>query len=131
LSFGQVFGPWGVFVLPRFYDGGSLPGTITQASTLSLWRDIEAVRRFAYNGLHKAALAKRGEWFRRPEWPTYVMWWVADDHTPTWAEACRKLEELHDLGPTPAAFSFKTPFDAEGRGVRLPMAAAGVRAEGT
>jgi hypothetical protein len=63
--FGQDYGPWGVFAVPRFYDGGTVQGEITQASTLSLWRDIGAVRHFAYGGLHKAALAKRGEWFRR------------------------------------------------------------------
>ncbi|MCO6415857.1 DUF3291 domain-containing protein [Siccirubricoccus sp. KC 17139] len=123
--FGQDFGPWGVFGVPRFYDGGTEPGQVTVASTLSLWRDIEAVRCFAYGGLHKAALAKRGEWFRRPEWPTYVMWWVADEETPTWAEASRKLEALHDLGPTLSAFNFKIPFDPQGRQLRHASAAAG------
>ncbi|MDO9712757.1 DUF3291 domain-containing protein [Paracraurococcus lichenis] len=103
-AFGQVYGRWCLFAVLRFYDGGIVPGEVTQASTLSLWRDIEAARRFAYSGLHKAALAKRGEWFRRPEWPAYVLWWVDDDETPTWENACRRLERLNDLGPTSAAF---------------------------
>jgi uncharacterized protein DUF3291 len=82
------------------------------------------VRRFAYGGLHKTALAKRGEWFRRPEWPGYLMGWVADGEVPTWDDTCRRLEMLHDPGPTPAAFGFKAPFDAEGRPLRGTAAAA-------
>jgi hypothetical protein len=129
-SFGQVFGPWGAFVLPRSYDGGEAPGTVSQASTLSLWRGIDAVRRFAYGGAHRDALDRRGEWCRRPGWPGYVTWWVADDHTPTWAEACRKLEMLHDHGPTPSAFGFGTPFDPEGRPLRSTASVAASAAEG-
>jgi hypothetical protein len=121
-SFGQAFGLWGLFAAPRFYDGGTAPGEVTQASTLTLWRDIEAVRRFAYGGLHKAALARRREWGHEPEWPTYAMWWVADEEVPTWADACRRLETLHDLGPTPAAFGFGTTFDPEGHPLRQHVA---------
>jgi hypothetical protein len=121
-SFGQDFGPWGLFAVPRFYDGGTEPEGDTQASTLSLWRDIEAVRRFAYSGLHKVAVSRGGEWFRKEGQPNYVMWWVEDDVVPTWQEAARKLEELNDNGATPSAFNFKTRFDPRGQQIRLrPM----------
>ncbi len=83
-------------------------------ATLSLWEDLESVYAFAYNGRHAEALSKREEWFRKPEWPTYVAWWVDDDHIPAREEAAAKLEQLHDQGATPDAFDFKTPFDANG-----------------
>ena len=116
-KFGQVYGAFGEHALPRFYKGGTTAGNITSAETLSLWTGIEPVRRFAYGGLHKAALAKRTEWFLKPEWPSYVMWWVSDEHTPSWREASDRLEYLHDHGTTPHAFNFRTAFHANGRGV--------------
>lgn len=113
-NFERDWGAWGPFAVPRFYDGGHETATDTRASTISLWRSIEAVRAFAYGGLHQRALHQRKKWFREPEWPTYAIWWVADDHIPTWTEASRRLESLHDEGPTPFAFDFRTPFDERG-----------------
>ena len=50
---------------------------------------------------------------------TYVAWWVPDDHTPDYKEAMDRLERLHDEGPSPDAFDFKRPFDADGRPIAL------------
>src|SRR5690348_10264223 len=97
-SFGQVYGEFGEFIMPRFYKGGTQQGELTQAATLSLWERIEAVRRFAYGRLHKRALDRRTDWFLKPAWPTYVMWWLADGYVPTWSEASQRLEHLHDSG---------------------------------
>ncbi|HAI99705.1 MAG TPA: DUF3291 domain-containing protein, partial [Dehalococcoidia bacterium] len=36
--------------------------------------------------------------------PAYVVWWVSDDHVPTWEEAWERLEHLNDNGPSPYAF---------------------------
>ncbi len=101
---------------PRFYDREK---HASAPATLSLWKDLESVCAFAYRGLHGEALKIRSEWFVKPEWPTYVAWWVDDDHIPTREEASRKLEHLHDNGPGPAAFNFKQPFDSEGNPVTL------------
>ena len=84
-------------------------------TTLSLWNNLDPVYSFAYRGIHLEALQKRKEWFQTPEWPTYVAWWVGDDERPTLEEAARRLEHLHDNGPTPEAFTFKQPFDSEGK----------------
>ncbi|MCF4130067.1 DUF3291 domain-containing protein [Methylobacterium sp. SyP6R] len=113
-NFERDWGPWGPFAVPRFYDGGRQTKTDTRASTLSLWTDIEAVRAFAYGGLHARALAQREKWFRKPVWPTYAMWWVGDEYIPTWVEAARNLEFLHDNGPSPRVFDFAQPFDPDG-----------------
>ncbi len=116
---GQHFGPWGTYALPRFYNESLKPEAMTAIATLSLWRDVESARRFVYSGFHRAALARRRDWFRSHEGPGHVMWWVADGQPTTWEEGSSKLEILHDFGPTPAWFDFPNAFDAEGhRAVR-------------
>jgi hypothetical protein len=113
------WGAWGPFHTPRFYTGGHTMETDTRASTLSLWRDLASVRRFAYAGLHREALRRRKEWFVSPEWPSYAVWWVGAQHIPTWREASERLEYLHDHGCTPAAFNFRRPFDEHGNVIEL------------
>ena len=110
---------------PRFYD----PAVHAFApQTLSVWADLESVFAFAYHGPHAEALRGRREWFVTPPWPTYAAWWVAGDHLPTWDEAAARLEHLHDHGPTPFAFSFKHPFDPDGRPTALAHAPVTARA---
>lgn len=62
----------------------------------------------------------RGDWFENRRWPTYVAWWVADDEVPTWTDAASRLDRLHADGPTPDAFDFHHPFDADGRPIARP-----------
>lgn len=114
-KFGEDFGPWGIAVAPRFYESFSTRSEETMITTLSLWRDIEIARRFTNGGLHRAALKRRSDWFHKPEWPSYVLWWVEDDKVPPWAEGARKLEALDDNGPTSAGFNFSACFDPTGR----------------
>jgi len=121
------WGAWGPFCTPRWYQGGATLATDTRASTVSLWRDLLSVRRFAYSGIHREALRGRHEWFLKPEWPSYAIWWVDGDHVPTWSEACGRLEQLYDHGSTPTAFDFRRPFDDEGRPTSLPSARELVR----
>jgi hypothetical protein len=111
-NFERDWGKWGGFAVPRFYDGGRVIATDTRASTLSLWSDVNSVRTFVYRSLHRTALAKRRDWFRNPNWPTYSMWWVSRHAIPTWTEAAARLEHLHDNGPTPIAFDFHRHFSA-------------------
>lgn len=113
-NFERDWGDWGSFCVPRFYDGGFDTANDTRASTLSLWDDIDAVKVFAYSGLHKRALDQREKWFRKPDWPTFAMWWVADDQVPIWTEACAMLEHLHDHGPMQTAFNFTHSFAKPG-----------------
>ena len=111
-NFERDWGKWGKFAVPRFYDGGHVIETDTRAGTLSVWSDIGSVHTFVYRSLHRGALAKRHEWFRKPEWPSYAMWWVSDCTIPTWSEASARLEHLYDHGPTPIAFDFHRRFPA-------------------
>ena len=98
---------WGDPVSPRFHDPSRHAGVVF---TLSLWRSLESVNAFSYSGAHGEALRRRLDWFLKPEWPGYAIWWVDDDHVPDWHEASRKIEQLHDQGPTPDAFDFRHAF---------------------
>jgi hypothetical protein len=118
-NFERDWGEWGKFDVPRFYTGGRTTETDSRASTLSLWVDLESVHSFVYAGLHRSALSKRHEWFLKPEWPSYAVWWVDDATIPTWSDACYRLEYLHDHGPSPVAFTLRQPFAPDGTVTRL------------
>lgn len=108
--------PWGEEVYPRFYEDR---GDGWSPATLSLWEDMESLFAFTYSGLHAHALGRGREWFRKPEWPPLVLWWHEDSGRPTWSTGVERLEHLHDHGPSPFAFTFKTPFDRRGHPTEL------------
>jgi hypothetical protein len=95
------------------------PSENRTAQTLTLWRDLESVYAFAYFGPHAEAVRRRTAWFVKGAWPGYVAWWVAVDHEPNFTEAVERFAYLHDHGPTPYAFTFRTAFDAGGQPVAL------------
>jgi hypothetical protein len=41
-----------------------------------------------------------------------VLWWVPAGHVPSVSEAQERLAYLKEHGPTPRAFTFRTPFSA-------------------
>ena len=102
---------WGTQVFPKFYEER---GDGWSPSTLSLWVDAESAMAFSYSGLHAQALKRGREWFVKPQWPPYAVWWVAANIAPDWAEGVRRHQYLHDHGPTPEAFTFKQAFDGAG-----------------
>lgn len=110
----QDRGPWGPYRRTAFFPDPEGEEGDREASTLSLWADLESVYAFAYGGPHLEALRHRTEWFTERRWPSYVAWWVGDDETPSWVEAAERLEHLHENGPTPFAFDFHQPYDATG-----------------
>lgn len=89
------------------------------AQTLSLWVDLESVYAFAYSGAHAEALRGRKLWIEEADFPTFVAWWVPDDHTPTWMEAMDRQAHLYAYGPTPTAFPFKNAFGPDGAPLTL------------
>ncbi len=111
---------WGKQVFPRFWIDN---GDGWAPSTLSVWRDMESAFAFSYRGLHAEALKHGREWFQKPQWPPYVLWWNEAGTRPDWAKAIIRHEHLHDHGPTPHAFTFKEPFDATGQSVKLDVLA--------
>jgi len=77
---------------------------------LTVWRSVEAVFDFAYKTVHRELLAKRREWFSRPDGAYQVLWWVPAGHQPSVEEAMAKLRHLQDAGAGPLAFTFKKKF---------------------
>ena len=126
-ALGEDYGPWGFYVVPRYYTDELRTIGFGMIQTLSLWKSFDSARRFSYGGLHRIALKRRLEWFQRPEWPGYVLWWVDDDACPTWSEGARRLEDLADRGLSTSGFTFAHAYDAAGHD-EIPNA-SGVRSD--
>ncbi|MFP8883541.1 DUF3291 domain-containing protein [Streptomyces mangrovi] len=82
---------------------------------MSVWRDLPSLTAFMYTGRHRELLKRRHEWFERIGEAMAALWWVADGHRPTVAEAEERLLHLREHGPTPYAFDLRTTFDPHGR----------------
>ncbi len=78
---------------------------------MSLWRDVESLRDYAFRSAHKAVLARRHEWFERMEEAYAVLWWVPAGNIPSLEEARERLDCLRVEGPGPRAFPFKQIFE--------------------
>ena len=74
---------------------------------MSLWRDLDSLRDYAFRSVHKDVLARRQEWFERMQQPYSVLWWIEAGRLPTLEEADERLERLRRDGPGPQAFTFK------------------------
>ena len=72
--------------------------------TLSVWRDVEALRHFTWNTLHKRFRLRRDEWFLPWDGPYLVLWPIAGDHRPDGVEALAMLDRLDREGPSNAVF---------------------------
>ena len=77
---------------------------------LSVWESVEDLRNFVFNGKHSEMLRQRRDWFEKLERPIAVVWWVPAGHLPSIDEARKRLAHLQEHGPTPFAFSWRTPF---------------------
>jgi hypothetical protein len=77
---------------------------------MSVWRDVEALKEFAYRSGHVEIMRRRREWFTRMAEAYMVLWWVPAGHEPTIAEAVERLTLLRKQGPSAQAFSFAEAF---------------------
>ncbi len=73
---------------------------------MSVWLSIEALRRFAYHGMHHEALRRRESWFQRFEGAYQALWWVEAGHRPNVGEGKERLHHLRTHGESAEAFSF-------------------------
>lgn len=79
---------------------------------MSVWRDLDALRKFVYDSAHIEILKRRREWFAQAPQAYAVLWWVPAGHRPPLAEAAERLERLRQQGPSSMAFTFSKVFDA-------------------
>lgn len=77
---------------------------------MSLWESVDALFDFVYRTGHAPVMAKRRQWFAKPNEAYTVLWWVKAGHIPTVEDARARLDILKRKGPSPAAFTFKTRF---------------------
>ena len=79
---------------------------------LSTWETVEALREYTYRSAHAASMRRRREWFERHAEPYIALWWVPAGQLPTVADAKDRLALLDRIGPSPAAFTFRSAFPA-------------------
>jgi Domain of unknown function (DUF3291) len=91
------------------WDAGDSHGVIVN---LTVWTSVEALAAFAFSGRHVEIMRRRRTWFARPAEATTALWWVPAGHRPSTAEAEDAVRHLRAHGPTPRAFTFRTPFPA-------------------
>ena len=80
---------------------------------MSVWRSLEDLQHYVYQGAHAGPFRDRKQWFE-PMDPPLVIWWIPAGHRPTVEEALKKFGLLREHGPTPAAFTFRNAFPAPG-----------------
>ncbi|WP_152912531.1 DUF3291 domain-containing protein [Candidatus Rhodobacter oscarellae] len=93
--------------LRRLAHTGTFKRTPRFTTTLSVWRDFEALETFAFKTIHKRFYDKRAEWFEPHEGAYHVLWWVPEGHRPTIPEAVERAEHLLSQGDTAAAFGWR------------------------
>jgi hypothetical protein len=81
---------------------------------MSVWESLESLADFVYRSDHQQVMRGRRQWFERMAEAYMVLWWVSEGHRPPVAEAIERLEVLRANGPTPEAFTFRTPFPPPG-----------------
>jgi Domain of unknown function (DUF3291) len=91
---------------------------------LAVWESLEALRAYVYSSAHVQVLRQRRDWFERLAEAHLALWWIEPGHIPSVAEAVERLEQLRRDGPTPAAFTFRTPFEPGSSGPGDPLVGA-------
>lgn len=108
------------FVWRLVGDGGAdatavrFDGVDNLLINLSLWRDRESLHRFVYASAHAGVMARKAKWFPEMRRPHMAMWWIPAGQIPDLKDAAMRLDLLAQCGPTPAAFTFTSAFDAAG-----------------
>ena len=71
------------------WDRGDSSGVIVN---MSVWRGVDELKAWMYGDMHRAVLRRRNEWFHRVSEATVALWWVAEGHRPTTAEAEERVQ---------------------------------------
>lgn len=81
---------------------------------MSVWKDLDSLRRYVYHSAHVDVMRRRREWFEEMREAFLVLWWVPRGHRPSITEAIARLELLRARGPTSEAFTFPHSFPPPG-----------------
>jgi hypothetical protein len=89
------------------WDVGDSHGVIVNLTT---WASVAALADYVFSGRHLQVLRRRRQWFQRAAEPMTALWWVPAGYRPTTDDAEARVRHLRVHGPTPHAFTFRTPF---------------------
>jgi len=81
---------------------------------MSVWQDLDSLRRYVYESEHVEFLRRRRDWFVQSGETRLVMWWTRAGHIPGVVEALDRLALLKAQGPTQEAFTFAVQFPPPG-----------------
>jgi GNAT superfamily N-acetyltransferase len=70
---------------------------------LTVWASLDALKGFAYRGLHRDFFKRRAEWFV-PGSSRTALWWLPASTLPTTDDAKRRLDFIDAFGLSPYAF---------------------------
>src|SRR3954453_6506743 len=70
---------------------------------LTVWTSLDALRAFAFRGIHREFFRRRAEWFVDGSTGT-ALWWIPAGDLPTTTEAKRRLDFTDAFGVSPYAF---------------------------
>ena len=76
---------------------------------MSVWEDIESLKKFVYKSTHIELIQDREAWFDKMQSVHQVLWWIPAGHIPAVNEGKEKLEYLQRNGPSKEAFTFSRP----------------------
>jgi ribosomal protein S18 acetylase RimI-like enzyme len=71
---------------------------------LTVWESLDALKAFAYRGIHRDFFRRRAEWFV-PGSTRTALWWTPAGTLPTTDDAKRRLEFIDVFGASPYAFA--------------------------
>ena len=73
---------------------------------LSVWSDVESLKKYVYSSDHVKVFVRRKEWFEKPEKAHMALWWVKKAVLPSVQEGMQRLEYLQQNGNSSHAFTF-------------------------
>jgi hypothetical protein len=77
---------------------------------MSVWSSLSSLTDFVRGTEHRDFVRRRRDWFAPMQDEHLVLWWIPEGRRPTVDEATAKLERLRAEGPSPEAFTFRSPF---------------------
>jgi heme-degrading monooxygenase HmoA len=77
---------------------------------MSVWESIEALAEFVYRSAHRDVMRRRRQWFEQPADAHMVLWWIPAETVPALSDAQCRFETLRRDGPSPDAFTFRSPY---------------------
>ena len=78
---------------------------------MSVWETVDDLFNYVYRSGHVDFLRNRRDWFARLGQSHMCMWWLPVGVLPTVDEGVARLEILQTKGPTPQAFTFRSPVE--------------------